>query len=51
MKTEIPGPVAREQSAALTDVFDTRNLSLLTDYGASIGNYIADSDGNVLLDV
>lgn len=51
IKTPIPGPVAKEQVEALAGMFDTRNLSLLTDYRKSVGNYIADSDGNVLLDV
>ncbi|KUI60114.1 4-aminobutyrate aminotransferase [Cytospora mali] len=51
IKTEIPGPKAKEQIADLDKVFDTRALNMLTDYKASIGNYIADPDGNVLLDV
>lgn len=51
VKTEIPGPKAKEQIADLDKVFDTRALNMLTDYKASIGNYIADPDGNVLLDV
>lgn len=51
VKTEIPGPKAKEQTADLDKVFDTRSLNMLTDYKASVGNYIADSDGNKLLDV
>lgn len=51
VKTAIPGPKAKEQTAELNKVFDTRSLNMLTDYKASIGNYIADPDGNVLLDV
>lgn len=51
VKTEIPGPKSKEQTADLDKVFDTRSLNMLTDYNASIGNYIADPDGNVLLDV
>lgn len=51
VKTEIPGPKSKEQTADLDKVFDTRSLNMLTDYKASIGNYIADPDGNVLLDV
>ncbi|CAK7244467.1 MAG: 4-aminobutyrate transaminase [Sporothrix thermara] len=50
MKTSIPGPVSQQKIASLTKVFDTRNVSLLTDYSKSIGNYIVDADGNVLLD-
>lgn len=51
VKTEIPGPMAKEQTADLDKVFDTRSLNMLTDYKASVGNYIADPDGNKLLDV
>lgn len=51
VKTEIPGPKAKEQIADLDKVFDTRSLNMLTDYTQSIGNYIADPDGNKLLDV
>lgn len=51
VKTEIPGPKAKAQIADLDKVFDTRSLNMLTDYNASIGNYIADPDGNILLDV
>ncbi|CAK7237876.1 4-aminobutyrate transaminase [Sporothrix eucalyptigena] len=50
MKTTLPGPVSQAKIASLTDVFDTRNVSLLTDYRKSIGNYIVDGDGNILLD-
>jgi 4-aminobutyrate aminotransferase/(S)-3-amino-2-methylpropionate transaminase len=32
-------------------VFDTRSLNMLANYEKSYGNYIADPDGNVLLDV
>lgn len=51
VKTEIPGPKAREAIAKLDKVFDTRSLNMLTDFTKSKGNYIADPDGNVLLDV
>lgn len=51
VKTEIPGPKSRAQTADLDKVFDTRSLNMLTDYTQSIGNYIADPDGNKLLDV
>lgn len=51
VKTEIPGPKSKEQIADLDKVFDTRSLNMLTDYKASVGNYIADPDGNKLLDV
>ncbi|KAK3340957.1 aminotransferase class-III-domain-containing protein [Neurospora tetraspora] len=51
VKTEIPGPKAKEAIKELDEVFDTRSLNMLTDYPKSVGNYIADPDGNVLLDV
>ncbi|KAK4204377.1 putative 4-aminobutyrate aminotransferase [Triangularia verruculosa] len=51
VKTEIPGPKAKEKIAELNEVFDTRSLNMLTDYYKSAGNYIADPDGNILLDV
>lgn len=51
VKTEIPGPKAKEAIAELNQVFDTRSLNMLTDYYSSSGNYIVDPDGNTLLDV
>ncbi len=51
VKTEIPGPKSKEAIAELDKVFDTRSLNMVTDYSKSAGNYIADPDGNVLLDV
>jgi 4-aminobutyrate aminotransferase/(S)-3-amino-2-methylpropionate transaminase len=51
VKTEIPGPKSKAAIAELNEVFDTRSLNMLTDYSKSTGNYIADPDGNVLLDV
>lgn len=51
VKTDIPGPKSKEAIAKLDKVFDTRALNMLTDYQKSAGNYIADPDGNILLDV
>ena len=51
VRTAIPGPVSKEHIEDLNNVFDTRNLNMLVDYPKSNGNYIADPDGNVLLDV
>ncbi|KAK3357120.1 aminotransferase class-III-domain-containing protein [Lasiosphaeria hispida] len=51
VKTDIPGPRAKAAIAELDQVFDTRSLNMLVDYQKSSGNYIADPDGNVLLDV
>jgi 4-aminobutyrate aminotransferase/(S)-3-amino-2-methylpropionate transaminase len=50
-KTAIPGPQSKKAIAELDKVFDTRSLNMLADYQKSFGNYIADPDGNVLLDV
>ncbi|KAI2468550.1 4-aminobutyrate aminotransferase [Annulohypoxylon bovei var. microspora] len=51
VKTDIPGPASKEYISKLDKVFDTRSLNMLADYTKSIGNYIADPDGNILLDV
>jgi len=49
--TAIPGPKSKEAIAKLHEVFDTRSLNMMANYQQSYGNYIADLDGNVLLDV
>lgn len=51
VKTQIPGPQSTKAIERLTKVFDTRSLNMIADYTKSVGNYIADPDGNVLLDV
>lgn len=51
VKTAIPGPKTKKHIEELTQVFDTRSMNMLADYTKSKGNYIADPDGNVLLDV
>ena len=51
VKTAIPGPQSRKAIAELDKVFDTRSLNMIANYQKSYGNYIADPDGNVLLDV
>lgn len=51
VKTPIPGPKSAQIIKDLDPVFDTRNLNMITDFTKSHGNYIADPDGNVLLDV
>lgn len=51
VKTSIPGPKAKKAIEDLDRVFDTRSLNMLANYQESFGNYIADPDGNVLLDV
>lgn len=51
IRTTFPGPQSLQAIKDLDRVFDTRSLNMLVDYGKSRGNYIADLDGNVLLDV
>lgn len=51
VRTAIPGPVSAKAIAHLDTVFDTRSLNMMANYQNSMGNYIADLDGNVLLDV
>ncbi|KAF2742955.1 4-aminobutyrate aminotransferas-like protein [Sporormia fimetaria CBS 119925] len=51
VKTQIPGPESKKAIERLDKVFDTRALNMMVDYTKSKGNYIADPDGNVLLDV
>lgn len=51
VKTAIPGPKSMALIEKLNAVFDTRSLNMLANYKESVGNYIADPDGNVLLDV
>ncbi|KAL9037314.1 MAG: hypothetical protein Q9214_005755, partial [Letrouitia sp. 1 TL-2023] len=51
IRTSIPGPQSKKAIAALNRVFDIRSLNMMANYQNSFGNYIADLDGNVLLDV
>ena len=51
IRTPIPGPKSRQAVAELDRVFDTRSLNMMANYQDSYGNYIADLDGNDLLDV
>lgn len=51
IRTEVPGPKGREAIKYLDTIFDTRSLNMMANYPESIGNYIADLDGNLLLDV
>ena len=51
VRTAIPGPQSKKAIQELDKVFDTRSLNMLANYRMSHGNYIADPDGNVLLDV
>lgn len=51
VRTAIPGPESKKAIAELDRVFDIRSLNMMANYQNSFGNYIADPDGNVLLDV
>ena len=51
VRTAIPGPKSMKAIQDLDKVFDTRSLNMMANYQDSYGNYIADLDGNVLLDV
>lgn len=51
LRTEIPGPESKKAIAELDQIFETRSLNMMANYQNSFGNYIADLDGNVLLDV
>nr|OQO29140.1 4-aminobutyrate aminotransferase [Rachicladosporium sp. CCFEE 5018] len=51
IRTQIPGPKAMAAIGKLDQTFETRSLNMMCNYQDSFGNYIADVDGNVLLDV
>lgn len=48
---EVPGPQSKAGIRSLGNVFDSRPAYFIVDYEKSTGNYIADVDGNVYLDV
>lgn len=48
---DIPGPESKKAIASLGEVFDSRAAYFVADYANSKGNYIADVDGNLYLDV
>ncbi|XP_067933851.1 4-aminobutyrate aminotransferase, mitochondrial-like [Watersipora subatra] len=50
MKTAFPGPKSLAQKAALQNMQAAGGVSFFADYNKSLGNYVADVDGNVLLD-
>ncbi|RMZ91217.1 hypothetical protein DV736_g1539, partial [Chaetothyriales sp. CBS 134916] len=50
-QTEIPGPNGKAAAAELHKIFDLASVQLVANYQQSHGNYLADLDGNVLLDV
>ena len=51
VRTAIPGPEGKKMLTNLDRVFDIRSVNMMANYQNSFGNYIADPDGNVFLDV
>lgn len=51
MATKVPGPESKKQIARLDKLMDASAANYMVDYYGSIGNYVKDVDGNVMLDV
>ena len=51
LKTRIPGPNSLAVRSSLDKLQDPRHMFFSADYSKSVGNYIADADGNLLLDL
>jgi 4-aminobutyrate aminotransferase/(S)-3-amino-2-methylpropionate transaminase len=51
VKTRIPGPKSTAIRSTLDKLQDPRHMFFSADYSKSVGNYIADADGNQLLDL
>ncbi|KAJ2716955.1 4-aminobutyrate transaminase [Coemansia spiralis] len=47
----VPGPASKRALQQLAKLQDTRAAVLVGDYSKSVGNYLTDADGNVLLDM
>lgn len=51
IKTAVPGPVTLQHKKDLNEHFLTNQIRVMTDLHKSIGNYLADADGNIFLDL
>ncbi|KAK7112737.1 4-aminobutyrate aminotransferase, mitochondrial-like isoform X2 [Littorina saxatilis] len=51
MKTEVPGPKSLQLLKELSAVQESGAVQFFADYERSFGNYIADVDGNLMLDM
>ena len=51
IKTAVPGPKSQEMYSDLNKLVNAGAVTFFADYEKSTGNYIADADGNMLLDV
>ena len=51
VKTAVPGPRSQQLMQDLEKVQEMKSIQFFVDYEKSVGNYIADVDGNMLLDV
>lgn len=51
IKTDIPGPKTKKLVQELSNLQQAGTIEIFADYNKSLGNYLVDVDGNVLLDV
>ena len=51
VRTAVPGPESQRLMSDLDSVQAMKSVGFFADYEKSLGNYIVDADGNVLLDV